>query len=325
VQFHGFGTNSRSPMVQKWNLAVQRELPWGTALEVAYVGNHQSHQYETDQAGGNACPNFATTNTSITCDSLRPIKYIGQGNVTYSNAYANYKALTLKLEKRLSGGVQFIASYALANVKTDACLPLSNVCYSPDPLNYATMYSNAQWDHRHSFTTGFVYEFPLGKGRAHGANMNSALNAIAGGWGLNGIVTIRTGSPQALQYNGCQGVWRWCRPDVASGDSNAAPSGGRSAAKWFNTAALAPAAPLTSGNAPDYNIYSPGNSTLDASLFKTFRFTERINLEFRLEAINAFNKTQLGAPDINFQNSTFGSITTSSGARNAQFSLRLHF
>jgi len=325
VDFHGFGTDSRSPLVQKWNIAIQRELAWDTALEVAYVGNHQSHQYETDQAGGNPCPNFATTNTSITCDSLRAIPYIGVGNVTNSNAYANYNALTVKVEKRLTNGLQFISSYAWSHVMTDACLPLSNVCDSPNPLNYSSMYSNAQWDHRHSFTTGFVYELPVGKGRQFGATMNPVLNTIVGGWGLNGILTIRTGAPNILGYNGCQGVWRWCRPDVVSGQNIGSPSGGRSASEWFNTAAFTTPAPLTGGNAAPYDIYNPGNSTLDTALFKTFRMTERFSTEFRFEAFNAFNKVQLGAPDTNLQDSTFGKITTSSGERRAQFSLRLHF
>ena len=58
----------------------------------------------------------------------RPIPYIGVGSVTNSNAYANYNALTVKVEKRLSNGLQFITSYAWSHVMTDACLPLSNVC-----------------------------------------------------------------------------------------------------------------------------------------------------------------------------------------------------
>lgn len=127
-----------------------------------------------------------------------------------------------------------------------------------------------------------------------------------------------------VNYNGCQGVWRWCRPDV-TGQDIGSPSGGRSWAEWFNTSAFKVPAPLTGGNAAPYDIYGPGNSTLDAALFKTFRFTERFNLEFRLEAFNAFNKVQLGSPDTNMQDSNFGQITSSSGERHAQVSLRLHF
>jgi hypothetical protein len=73
------------------------------------------------------------------------------------------------------------------------------------------------------------------------------------------------------------------------------------------------------------NIWGPGTSTLDASLFKNFRFTERFNMECRLEGFNAFNKTQFGNPDTSFQNATFGTITSASKSRTAQVSLRLYF
>jgi hypothetical protein len=108
-------------------------------------------------------------------------------------------------------------------------------------------------------------------------------------------------------------------------DPNAAPPGGRSPAKWFNTARFTTPAPLTGGDEGTSMIRGPGNSTLDAALFKTFRLTERFTMEFRFEAFNAFNKTQFGLPDGALQDSTFGQITTSSGQRNTQFALRLHF
>jgi hypothetical protein len=321
---YGYAMDYRNPQVQKWNVALQRELPWRTALELAYVGNNQIHQ--NLQHTGNTCPNMGTTNPSITCTSLQPIPYIGAGITMDSFGYGNYNALTAKLEKRLSGGVEFISSYTWGNALTNAGSPLSGGTQAYDPTNWRSNYASAPWDTRHNFTTGFTYEVPVGKGRALGAHLSPALNHVVGGWALMGILTIRTGRPLTLSYNGCQGVWNSCRPDIVAGkNANGAPAGGRSAAKWFNTSAVTHPAPLTGGDAGAYNVRGPGNSTLDAALFKTFRFTERWNLEFRLEAFNAFNKTQLGNPDTNLQDSAFGAITSSSGERNAQFSLRLHF
>ena len=69
--------------MDKWNVALQHELPWGVALEVAYVGNDQIHQ--TSEPHANACPNLGTTNSNITCQSLQPIPYIGQGSIVVSN------------------------------------------------------------------------------------------------------------------------------------------------------------------------------------------------------------------------------------------------
>ena len=323
ISFKGIALDWRNPLVDKWNVAVQQQLPWAVALEVAYVGNSQIHQ--TSEPTANACLNLGTTNSSITCTSRQPIPYIGQGSIMLSNGYGNYNALTVKAEKRMSNGVEFISAYAWSHALTDVC-PGLNSCSVFDPNNFMANYANAQWDYRQTFVTGFTYQLPIGKDKALGASMSSALNTLVGGWAVNGILTLRGGSPLSLGYNGCEGVWNSCRPDLVAGkNANAAPAGGRSAAQWFDTTAVTIAAPLTGGNAGPFTIRGPGASTLDAALFKTFRFTERFNLEFRLEAFNAFNKTQLGNPDMNLQDSTFGVITSSSGQRNAQLSLRLHF
>lgn len=323
ISFKGIVLDWRNPLVSKWNVALQHQLPWGVALEVAYVGNDQIHQ--TSNPTANACANMGTTNSNITCQSLQPIPYIGEGSVLVSNGWGNYNALTVKAEKRLSNGLEFISSYAWSHALTDVCPALSS-CSVFNPNNYMANYANAEWDYRQTFVTGFTYQLPVGKGRALGSTMSSALNQVIGGWGLNGILTLRGGSPLSLAYNGCEGVWNSCRPDLVAGQNpNAAPAGGRGPAQWFNTAAVTIPAPLTGGDAGPFTIRGPGASTLDAALFKTFRFTERFNMEFRLEAFNAFNKVQFGNPDMNLQDSSFGRITSSSGARSAQLSLRLHF
>ena len=67
---------------------------------------------------------------------------------------------------------------------------------------------------------------------------------------------------------------------------------------------------------------------MDFALSKFFRITERQSLEFRAEAINAFNTPILlvqGYVTDVFGGSNFGVINTSEGARNLQFALKFHF
>ena len=90
------------------------------ALELGYEGNHQSHQlYQPDF---NACPNVYTTNSSITCNALRPNPIIGSISGTATFGFGNYNAMTASLQKRFSKGLQFNAAYtyghALANTGT---------------------------------------------------------------------------------------------------------------------------------------------------------------------------------------------------------------
>ncbi len=70
-KFRGIQPNFRNPMVHKWNLMVQRELPWNMALEVGYEGNHQAHQVILGNT--DTYPNLGTTNSSISADSTRYI------------------------------------------------------------------------------------------------------------------------------------------------------------------------------------------------------------------------------------------------------------
>ena len=237
----------RNPLVQKWNFVVQRELPGSMSLEVGWEGNHSSHQVVLWNSDPSA--NIGTTNSAITGETQREIlpppncplcTSIGSGlSMTSSFGYGNYSALETKLEKRFSKGLQFLMAYTWSHALANSGTPLSGSggLGTPDPTNYASEYSSASWDIRHNFTSAFVYDVPFGRGKSLGGNMNRVVDAIAGNWQLNGVLTLRTGVPYTLRYNGCQGVWGACRPDAISGmDPNAAPAGGRDPNQWFNIA-----------------------------------------------------------------------------------------
>jgi hypothetical protein len=326
LNFRALATNFRNSMVHKWNFAIQRELPWQAALEIAYVGNHQAHQlFQPDQ---NACPNVPGTTAS--CNSLRPIPNLGSIYGTASFGQGNYHGLTARFEKRYSQGLQFLASYTYGHALADTGTTLSGSSGfgTPDPRNYASGYSSAAWDIRHNFTASFAYEIPFGRGKALGGNMNRGLNAIAGNWQVNGILTLHTGPPFTLRWNGCQGQWNACRPDLVQGQNpNAAPSNGRSPDHWFNTSAITKAAPLTGGNLGLQSNQAPGVHTLDFSIFKDFVITERWKVQFRAEGTNISNTPQLSTPVNNLQAGNFGQVTsTASGSeRHIQMSLRLQF
>lgn len=328
IAFRGVATDFRNGLVHKWNVAVQRELPWQSAIEIAYVGNHQAHQLF--QPDWNACPNLGTTDSSINCNKLRPVPYINGISGTASFGYGNYNGMTARFDKRYSQGLQFMASYTFGRAwaNTGTTLSGSTGFGTPDPRNYASGYSLAAWDLRHNFVANFSYEIPFGKGKTFGANMHPAVNALVGNWQVNGILTLHSGPPFTLRWNGCQGVWNACQPDVVAGrDPNAAPSGGRSPDHWFDISAVTKAAALTGGNVGLQTNTAPPTKLLDFSLFKDFVFTERYRLQFRAEATNLFNTPWFTTPDNNLQDGNFGKSTgTYSGSeRHIQFALRFQF
>ena len=345
VSFRGVQSDFRNPMVQKWNFVIQRELPSNMALEVGYEGNHQAHQVILWNSDPSA--NIGTTNSAITGETQREIlpppncpacASIGSGlSMTSSFGYGNYAALSAKLEKRFSHGLQFLTAYVWSHALANSGTPLSGSggLGTPDPTNFASEYSSASWDIRHNFTTAFTYDIPFGRGKSVGNNMNKALDTAIGNWHVNGLLTLRTGVPYTLRYNGCQGVWGACRPDAITGlDPNAAPSTGRDPSLWFNIANVAVPAPLTGGNLGLQSQTGPPNRTLDFSVFKDFPITERFKMQFRMETFNIANTPQYNTPDGNLQdaralggNGNFGKITSTlaGSERHIQFSLRLQF
>jgi hypothetical protein len=328
IAFREVANDFRNSLVDKWNVAVQRELPWDMALEVSYVGNHQAHQLL--QPDFNACPDLGTTNSNISCATLRPVPYIGGISGTASFGYGNYNGMTMKLEKRLTKGIEFMSAYTYGHAYANSGTTLSGSpgYGTPDPTNWASAYASAAWDIRNNWVTSFTYNVPFGKGQRWGTNMNAVASAALANWQMNGILTIHSGMPFTLDYNGCQGVWNLCRPDVVSGmNPNAAPSGGRTPAEWFNIASVVPAAALTGGNVPLQSNYGPGVHTLDFSLFKAFPISERFGFQFRAEATNLTNTPQYGFPDNNLQDANFGKVTSTNpgSERHVQFALRFQF
>jgi hypothetical protein len=335
LQFRSIAEDFDNPMVQEWNLAVQHELPGNMALEVGYEGNHQSHQLL--QPDPNACPTVFTTNSAISCNSLRPYPDLGSISGTASFGFGNYNAMTASLTKRYSAGLTLQASYTYGHALADSGTTLSGSAglYNPNGQNFNEAYTTASWDIRHNFVSSFDYEIPFGRGKQYGANLNRGVQTLLGNWQVNGILSLRTGQPFTLDSNACLAVSEngGCGPTIISGSPNAAPPGGRTPNEWFNTANFVPLDDLTTaqrlslGNVGLQSNVGPPTRTLDFSVFKNFAFTERFMLQFRAEGFNVANTPQFNAPDTGQQDANFGKITsTAAGSeRHIQFSLRFQF
>jgi len=351
VSMRGVQPDFENPLVHKWNIVVQRELPGNMALEVGYEGNHQAHQvilWNSDPY-----PNLGTFNTAISSANLQEIQpacstcqSVGNGlSMTSSFGFGNYSAGSVKLEKRFSHGLQFVSTYVWSHALANSGTPLSGSSnLAPISVtNYATAYSSASWDIRHNFTTGLNYDLPFGRGKQFGSNMNRAVDAVLGGWQMNGILTLRTGVPITVAGASCHGVWNRCLPDYAAGytgNGNTPPPGGRTPNEYFDISAYAvaysnqAAGIATGGDVGLQSITGAPTKTLDFSIFKTFRLTERFHVQFRGEATNLTNFTVFSQPDVSLGdakslggNGNFGVITSSVAGteRHIQFSLRLMF
>jgi hypothetical protein len=182
---------------------------------------------------------------------------------------------------------------------------------------------NSNFDVRHRFVTGVVYELPFFK--------TGVLSHVLGGWQLSSMLMTQTGHPfspsltNPRQRLGATAVGTW-RPDVIRD----ARLDERTADRWFDTGAFVlprnPDGSFRFGNAGRSILTGDGDFNVDFGLMKNFRLTERLALQFRWETFNITNTPTLADPNSNFDSPDFGVIRgTVSVPRQMQFALRLAF
>ena len=322
--------NRETPLVHKWNAAVQHELGWNTVWEVSYVGSHGQHLLAFWD------PNYPV-NDPRTNISARPrqiytqiVPQLGAISEMANFGLSNYHGLATKLEKRFSNGLDFLASYTWSHGLSTLGSPLRSVGTAPRSRNAGDIresYANAPFDIRHRFVTSFLYELPFGQGRRFGSGWNRALDAVLGDWQVNGILALQTGFAASATANSISGSFARIHPDLVAGrDPNDAPPGGRTPEQWWDADAVTDPTMGTWGSLDYMFLRRPGLYNLDISLFKALPITERVRLIYRVEFLNAFNTPHFGLPGTTQGRAGFARINDTAGdPRQIQMSLRVEF
>jgi hypothetical protein len=211
-----------------------------------------------------------------------------------------------------------------------------------DNNNLNGEYSVAGFDVPHNLSIGYALDLPFGSGKHFLHDAKGVGNAIVSGWRVNGITTIRTGTPIGFtqirggdplaQFGGGGLVSVFMRPDLVAG-CNLSVSGSREFKVdhgWFNTACLSQLGFATPrfGNAPrwDGNVRTDNMDNWDFSLSKDTHILEKLLLKFTGEFYNTFNHPRFGAPSGTMGTPLLGLVTSQSNQPRAiQFGLRLDF
>ena len=186
---------------------------------------------------------------------------------------------------------------------------------------------SSSFDIRHRTSQSFIYDLPFGKGRRVNLS-NSLVNAILGGWQVNGIFTWQSGLPftpvLATSVSNAGGS----RPNRLTTGEVSNPT----IVHWFDTSFNVPgsawATPLqyTYGNGGRNILRGPHRTNLDASVFKEIPIAERYRVQFRGEFFNALNHPQFDLPNATIGSGGAGIISSTVGSpRDIQLSLRLMF
>jgi len=264
-----------------------------------------------------------------------------------------YHALQVRVEKEFAHGLQFLVTYAwsksidTASASDDSFVFLGGGTTGGSTLNVQNPFSIASeravsvFNIPQVLQLSYVYQFPLGRGKLVGRNMNRILDACVGGWQTNGIIRINDGRPIIpLLVNGGTPIPTYNqRPNLtgrlerASGSpEQSVQNGSFTGTNYFaNPNALSTPDAFTFGNAPRTigTALQPSAKNFDLSVFKEFllsRIREGMRGEFRAEAFNAFNHPQFQGPDATVGSSTFGLITsTVNNPRELQVALKIYF
>lgn len=336
-----------SPWTRQFNVNVQRELPGAMFVEVAYVGTRGYDLSMVGEGGmslnqldpeymslGSALnqqvpnPFFGIVNNGVLTQRtvargqlLRPYPQFTDVVPLYaSGAKSRYNALQVTGRKRMTQGLMFEGSYTLARAEE---IGMSH----QNSYDLEASWALASYDISHRFVLSYLYELPFGRGRRFASNASGLVEGIIGGWQFNGITTLQTGTPLSITANNTAGIFgARTQPNNNGQDPRLDGPVEDRLDRYFDTTVYSQPPAFTFGNEPNFSplLRAHGVRNFDLSMFKTFPLGARARLQFRVEALNAFNRVQFSAPNTSVTSTSFGVISGQANApRQLQFGLKL--
>ena len=351
TQFYDLATNVhyKDPIVEEWNLTLERDLGKGVGLRISYDGNH-SYNVPTlaniNQVHANTL-GFDSPKTQADIP-FPQVSFIETGE---NQGFGNYQAGTVSVHKR-SSSLQFQASYTFSrNLSNNQGVATSTAGSYADEFgrlvsdfyNPGLDYGNVPFSRRNRFLATFLYELPVGKGKAFLNSANPVVDKIIGGFVLSGVALFQSGpfmtvtipgssDPSGTGFSSLSSslVGNGGRADTVKGVD---PYKGQSQDQWINPNAFSiPANNIGRfGNSQQGAVTGPAPTTVSISLLKRVSFTEQIRAEIGAQVSNVFNHPNYAPPgNLTVGIPGFGQITgmqsaEGAGPRQIQLTARLTF
>ena len=318
-------TSNPTPYSQMWSLSVERRLTATGLLELAYAGSHSIHltlafnpnEVEPGTPGVDSAPSQASRRL------IQPLNNVSTWVQESEINSSNYNALQAKFTKRYSHGLTELISYTYSKSLDYGGSAASGGGSSGNPQTITCLqcgYGASGFDQRHRFVSSTTYELPFGPGKPFLQHGPAAW--IAGGFEVDGIVTLATGNPFTVTLNSGVnfGAPSWPNRIGSGGLPNPKPTA------WFNVHDFVAPPYNTYGNSARSVLYGPGESNADLSLQRTFHIHESISLAIRGDAFNSLNHPNFLNPNSAIGSATAGVITgTNLDNRDMQISAKLVF
>jgi hypothetical protein len=316
------------PYTQNWSFAVERQLIPDSRLRIAYIGTKASHlKGEYDQNAPVYNPQLSLAQNRASIDARRPIQGYQRILRIFHGLNANYNALQVSFDKRYSRGFTVLTSYtwskALDFESINTWAQDSPASY---PFNFSVWRGPSNFNRPHRFTNSFVWDIPA-------PVSNKMLKVLVRDWKLSSILTLQSGRAFDIVGTGdpLAGI-PGARADLIGAGSPVLDTGrskGEKIQAYFDKARIQNTAPNTIGTIGRNAFIGPGFANLDVAMAKGFRmpFLGEAGLgQFRFEAFNALNRTNLGQPNTGITNQNFGRILGTDGdPRILQLALKVEF
>ncbi len=339
-------TNRPTSMIQQWNVQVQRQLTPQMSLNVAYVGTASQHL--STWFNINAQELDTPPNTVLYHDASG----VNFGSIDrgLNNGSSNYNGLQIYLNGKMHNGIQFNASYTYAHSLDNSSGAFgtgtngAGIFITSAGPDMKANYGSSDQDQRQVFTFSALSELPFGRGRMFLSNIPLALDEAIGGWHLNIINSLESGTPITVTT----GNYLYTAPNgttsLAGGGmtnradlTTSAITYPKKLTEWFNTAEFSHPA-VINPNGQNSTFIAPGTlgrnlmvgpafRDLDASIGKDFPILEGVAMHFTADAFNLTNTPAFTNPDTGLDDGAFGQITSvrANSQRQLQLSLRLTF
>jgi hypothetical protein len=300
------------------NLAVQRQIASGLGATVAYVA-----------ARGHNLPfgtnlNYPRPGTGI-IETRRPYLPGQLGTITIIESILSnqYDGLQITVDKRMGRSFQASGSYVLSESLEDAQLQNDQRGGAQNFNDLAAERGRTDNNRTHVAKISAIW-----RPRVNGGH--PMLNVLANGWTLSLIARLASGSPLTItsgRDNNNDGNTN-DRADAVAGANpvlDADRPRSEVVQQWFNIAAFVENQALTDGNTGRNIIDGPGYKIFDLGMYRDFGLGGGREVQFRVEATNAFNLINLGNPTTNVRSATYGQIRSARQMRQIQLGLRFSF
>lgn len=353
----------QNPQAQRWSAGFQYEIPGNWLLDVSYVGNRsydgavEAQQNPIPRKYLSTSPVRDTTTINFLAQQvanpfsgllpgtsfngatiarsqlLRAFPHFGAITGIRNDASSSFHSGQARLEKRFERGYTLLVAYTWSKF-----LVRESFLNETD-TDFEKRLSDSDIPHR--VVTSGIWELPFGRGRRWGSNWNGFMDAVVGGWQVQGIWNWQSGRPLTIgnvYYNG--NVTQLASEVTGKGADTPTFS---TSGFYFQDAAV-----MTNGQIDpakqraDQRIQLANNirtlpsrwnafrgqglNLWDLGVSKNFRITETVRFQLRGEFINAFNTPVFNNPNLTPNSSAFGKVTSQANlARNIQIGLKLIF